>query len=216
LGYEFGVNESPFTSGQNAAINSGFTSGDKAALDAHLADTIKHITSTERTTWNAKQAALSQEQLEVVNNEPYTAAEQTKLANITEGTPPDNATLEISAGNLRVKPQTTLSSISESTAKFAASTPFAFGDFFNNAVAKINGIISALSNVVPNTRTVNGKALSADITLAKGDVGLGNVANAAAVLQTADIIGMAVAADDAAAKAYSDAHPGVVTFGYED
>jgi len=34
-------------------------------------------------------------------------------------------------------------------------------------------------NAVPNTRTVNGKALSGDVTLAKGDVGLGNVSNTA-------------------------------------
>lgn len=33
------------------------------------------------------------------------------------------------------------------------------------------------SDVVPNTRTVAGKALSSNITLAKGDVGLGNVDN---------------------------------------
>lgn len=36
---------------------------------------------------------------------------------------------------------------------------------------------AAIANFVPNTRTVAGKALTADVTLAKGDVGLGNVDN---------------------------------------
>lgn len=36
---------------------------------------------------------------------------------------------------------------------------------------------TAINLRVPNTRTVAGKALSADVTLAKGDVGLGNVDN---------------------------------------
>lgn len=36
-----------------------------------------------------------------------------------------------------------------------------------------------LSGLVPNTRTVAGHALSANVTLAKGDVGLGNVDNTA-------------------------------------
>ena len=36
---------------------------------------------------------------------------------------------------------------------------------------------AAIANFVPNTRTVAGKALTANVTLAKGDVGLGNVDN---------------------------------------
>ena len=36
---------------------------------------------------------------------------------------------------------------------------------------------AAIANFVPNTRTVAGKALMANVTLAKGDVGLGNVDN---------------------------------------
>lgn len=38
---------------------------------------------------------------------------------------------------------------------------------------------AALTGYVPNTRTVAGKALSANVTLAKGDVGLGSVDNTA-------------------------------------
>lgn len=40
-----------------------------------------------------------------------------------------------------------------------------------------NELLTALSNYVPTTRKVNNKALNQDITLGKGDVGLGNVDN---------------------------------------
>ena len=36
---------------------------------------------------------------------------------------------------------------------------------------------AAVANVVPNTRTVAGKALTANVALVKADVGLGNVDN---------------------------------------
>lgn len=64
---------------------------------------------------------------------------------------------------------------------------------------------AALATLVPNTRTVAGKPLSADVTLAKGDVGLGNVDNTsdankpvstaqanaiAAKVNTADVAGL--------------------------
>ena len=53
---------------------------------------------------------------------------------------------------------------------------------------------SALSSYVPTTRTVNGHALSANVTVTKGDVGLGNADN------TADIA-KPVSTDQAAADA---------------
>ena len=40
--------------------------------------------------------------------------------------------------------------------------------------------VANVEGAVPNTRKAAGKALSADITLAKGDVGLGNVENLSA------------------------------------
>lgn len=39
---------------------------------------------------------------------------------------------------------------------------------------------AAISGLVPTSRTIAGKPLTADVTLAKGDVGLGNVDNVAA------------------------------------
>ena len=45
------------------------------------------------------------------------------------------------------------------------------------AISKITGLQTSLDGKVPTTRTVNLKPLSADITLSKGDVGLGNVEN---------------------------------------
>ena len=49
------------------------------------------------------------------------------------------------------------------------------------SVQYVQSIISALGasdvNAVPTTRTVNGHALSSDVTVTKTDVGLGNVEN---------------------------------------
>lgn len=52
--YEYTLNNSSFTAEQWAAISSGITSGKVSSYDTHIADNVKHITSSERTTWNAK------------------------------------------------------------------------------------------------------------------------------------------------------------------
>lgn len=49
----------------------------------------------------------------------------------------------------------------------------------NLTIASIAGLQAALDARVPNTRTVAGKALSSNVTLVKGDVGLANVDNTA-------------------------------------
>lgn len=50
-----------------------------------------------------------------------------------------------------------------------------------SGISSLNSSVSSLSSAVggkvPTTRTVNGHALSADVTVTKGDVGLGNVDN---------------------------------------
>lgn len=51
------------------------------------------------------------------------------------------------------------------------------GNPHGTTIADISSLQSTLDAKVPSTRKVNGKALSADITLAKGDVGLDNVDN---------------------------------------
>ena len=53
------------------------------------------------------------------------------------------------------------------------------GNPHGTKIADITNLQSTLDDKVPSSRTVNGKALSANITLAKGDVGLGNVDNTA-------------------------------------
>ena len=64
--YEYTLNNSSFTAAQWAAINSGLSSSDKATYDAavstlntHVADSTIHVTSTDKTTWNNKQDAIS-------------------------------------------------------------------------------------------------------------------------------------------------------------
>ena len=58
----------------------------------------------------------------------------------------------------------------------ASSVEVSFADIKGNATDN-SSLASALNGKVPTSRTVNGKALSANITLDKDDVGLGNVDN---------------------------------------
>lgn len=52
--YEYTLNNSSFTAAQWSAINSGITAAKASSYDSHLSDLVKHITSAERTAWNAK------------------------------------------------------------------------------------------------------------------------------------------------------------------
>lgn len=57
--YEYTLNNSSFTSQEKAAIDSGIDSTKVTAYDTHIADTTIHVTSTDKSTWNAKQDAIS-------------------------------------------------------------------------------------------------------------------------------------------------------------
>ena len=57
--FEYRLNNTHFTSADLAAIHSGITAAKVASYDSHLANTTVHITSAERTAWNAKQAVIT-------------------------------------------------------------------------------------------------------------------------------------------------------------
>lgn len=68
----------------------------------------------------------------------------------------------------------------ELDSKALASEVAEFASSVSGQFTTVSGQIATKANtadVVPNTRTVAGKALSANVTLVKGDVGLGNVDN---------------------------------------
>ena len=58
-GYEYTLNNSTFTAQEKATLESGLTSSDKTAYDSHIADTDIHVTSAQKSAWNAKQDAIS-------------------------------------------------------------------------------------------------------------------------------------------------------------
>ena len=58
-GYEYTLNNSTFTAQEKATLESGLTSSDKTAYDNHIADTDIHVTSAQKSAWNAKQDAIS-------------------------------------------------------------------------------------------------------------------------------------------------------------
>lgn len=53
-GFEYELNNSSFTAAQWAAINSAITSSLVAQYSAHVADSTIHVTSSNKTAWNAK------------------------------------------------------------------------------------------------------------------------------------------------------------------
>lgn len=57
--YEYTLNNSSFTSQEKAAIDSGIDSTKVTAYDAHVADSDIHVTLSDKSTWNAKQDAIS-------------------------------------------------------------------------------------------------------------------------------------------------------------
>lgn len=57
--YEYTLNNSSFTAAEKAAIDSGIDSAKVAIYDAHVANGDIHVTAAEKTTWNAKQDAIS-------------------------------------------------------------------------------------------------------------------------------------------------------------
>ena len=57
--YEYSLNNSSFTAAEIAAIDSGINSTKVTAYDTHVADTTIHVTSTDKTTWDGKQDAIS-------------------------------------------------------------------------------------------------------------------------------------------------------------
>jgi hypothetical protein len=57
--YEYTLNNSSFTATEKAAIDSGITATDVGNYDAHIADTDIHVTTSDKSTWNGKQDAIS-------------------------------------------------------------------------------------------------------------------------------------------------------------
>ena len=57
--YEYTLNNSSFTAAEKAAIDSGITSTLVTTYSGHVADSTIHVTSSDKSTWNAKQDAIS-------------------------------------------------------------------------------------------------------------------------------------------------------------
>jgi hypothetical protein len=57
--YEYTLNNSSFTAAEKAAIDSGIDSAKVAVYDAHVANSDIHVTLSDKSTWNAKQDAIS-------------------------------------------------------------------------------------------------------------------------------------------------------------
>lgn len=87
----------------------------------------------------------------------------------------------VGAGLINVAVNDAADTITITTTATANSTDAALRDRGTHtgeqAISTVTGLQGALDGKVPTTRTVAGKPLSANVNLAKGDVGLGNVDN---------------------------------------
>ena len=57
--YEYDLNNSSFTSAQWSAINSGITSSKVTSYDSHVGNGDVHVTTSQKSSWTAKQDAIS-------------------------------------------------------------------------------------------------------------------------------------------------------------
>jgi len=87
----WGSKQSALTADQLSAVNSGITSSKVSTYDttvttlsSHTGNSAIHVTATEKSAWNAKQDALSADQLSATNS-GITAADKTKLDGIATG-----------------------------------------------------------------------------------------------------------------------------------
>ena len=161
----------------------------QTSLDSHTGNTTSHMTSTERTNWNA---AYSHSQ---TAHAPSNAEKnQNAFSNVVVGsttiaadTATDTITL-VAGSNITLTPDATNDKITIS----AKDTTYSLSSFGISATAaelnKLDGVTATaaeinyvdgvtsniqtqLDNKVPTSRTINGKALSSNIALSASDVG---------------------------------------------
>ena len=182
------------------------------SLDSHTGNSTSHITSTERTNWNAaythSQTAHAPSEAEPNQN----AFSNVKIGDVTIAADIKTDTLTLVAGdNITIAPDATNDKITIS----AKDSTYNLGSFGITATAtelnKLDGVTATtteinyidgttsniqeqLDNKVPTSRTINGKALSSNITLSASDIG----ADASGTAQTKADSALA------SAKAYTD------------
>lgn len=141
----------------------------------------------------------------------FTASEKTKLSGVATG-----ATANDTDTNLKARANHTgsqaISTVTGLQTALDAKATTAQGAKADTAVQP-----AAISALVPNTRTIAGKALTADVSLVKADVGLGSVDNTSDTskpVSTAQAAAIALKADDSAVVKMTGAQSvaGVKTF----
>ena len=166
----------------------------KTEFDSHTANTTAHITSTERSNWNAAKTHADSAHAPS-NAQPN----QNAFSNITVGsttvsadsptdtvtfvgsnvtiTPDatnDKITFSVTDGSTSTKGLVQLTDSTSSTSTTTAATPNSVKsayDLANTAKTAATNAQAAADAKVPTSRTVNGKALTGNITLSASDVG---------------------------------------------
>lgn len=142
--YQYTVNKTSLTAEQLKAINSGITEEKVSEYDEHIADNTIHVTQNDKNTWNAKQPAGDYATNTSLNNEVNRATQaEEDLGGLIDGLETSKQDVISDLGTIRTGAGLGATAVQPAT----------------------------LNNYVPTTRTINGKALSSNISLNAGDVG---------------------------------------------
>ena len=152
--------QNALSTAQMNAVNSGVTSTKVGNYDTHIADSTIHVTSTDKTNWDGK----------VTANTAITGATKCKITYDAKGLVTAGANLQASdIPNLTTGKVTALTGYT----KASSAAEIVDTDSLNTALGKIQKTLDgkqASGSYVPTSRTVNGKALSSNITLSASDV----------------------------------------------
>lgn len=161
----------------------------QTSLDSHTGNTTFHVTSAERRNWNTAYTHSQSSHAPSNAEQNQNAFSNFKIGDVTIAADIKTDTLTLVAGdNITITPEANNDKITIS----AKDTTYTLGSFGINATATelnklkgvtvttteinyIDGVTSnvqeQLDNKVSTSRTINGKALSSNITLSAGDIG---------------------------------------------
>lgn len=168
--FEYELNNSSFTADQWASINSLATAGKitQITTNQNAIGNLSSLTTTAKTSLVSAINELDSDKLD--KNTAITGATKCKITYDGKGLVTEGA--DLSANDI---PSLTLSKISDIT---ATASELNVLDGITASTTELNYTDGVTSNIqtqlngkVPNTRTINGKALSSNITLNAGDVG---------------------------------------------
>jgi hypothetical protein len=157
--YTVASNNTALVSGETLTIAFGKIAKAISSLITHLADTVSHITSTERTNWNSASTNKHIHSNKTIldnTTAPYTTTEQTKLSGISTGA--NNYTLPVAStviGGVKSGTDITVD---------ASGNVSVNDDSHNHIIANVDGLQTTLDGKVDDNQVLTNVPLNAKFT----------------------------------------------------